>query len=171
MKRSYSLPWHYVAGALAMVLPFVPNRLNNEYDGENTPAPQYKQPFISSEASDWSALITFSEGKAEFFVRGDETSATIQVETVPSLEDFAERILSAVDDFVGRVKQAKRLEYRTSPEGAIESYYRAKVRNTKITLADIAERTGYTESYLRKVKVKYDREGLWGSKSKSGSKK
>ena len=78
MKRSYSLPWHYVAGALAMVLPFVPHRLNNEYDGENTPAPQYKQPFISSEASDWSALITFSEGKAEFFVRGDETSATIE---------------------------------------------------------------------------------------------
>jgi hypothetical protein len=55
-------------------------------------------------------------------------------------------------------------EARPSVEAVIEHYYRARARGSKITLKDAAEITGFSHSYLREVKSRYDRAGKWGSK-------
>jgi len=59
-----------------------------------------------------------------------------------------------------------RLNARTDPDKAIERYYRSRAAGGKTLLKEAAQAAGYTEGYLRKRKVIYDREGKWGSKGK-----
>jgi hypothetical protein len=128
MERSYPLPWHYIAGALMMVLPHISNSLNYGNDDQRAPSPQFAQPITRQDRREWTAEVCFDERAVTFTVQGNDASATVQVKGPPELNDFTIRVLSALDNFAFSVRQTHRQEHRISPEGAIELYYRAKSR-------------------------------------------
>jgi hypothetical protein len=55
----------------------------------------------------------------------------------------------------------------TRSDKALEHYYRARARGSKVTLRQVATDFDLNESYLRAAKVEYDRAGKWGSKKKA----
>jgi hypothetical protein len=50
-------------------------------------------------------------------------------------------------------------------EQAIEHYYRSKAAGSRITIEKVAQQTGFSAGYLREVKMRYDRDGKWGSRN------
>ena len=98
-------------------------------------------------------------------VTGDEQKTTVAMEDLqPGASDYWGRILGFLIRASNAVAVHQRRTWPTTADGAIEHYYRSKARGSRISLKDVAEMTGFSEAYLRKRKVSYDRDGKWGSK-------
>lgn len=59
-----------------------------------------------------------------------------------------------------------RATHSTTPDEAIEHYYRSRAAGSRITLRQIAEDTNLSYEALRKHKQRYDARGGWGAKVK-----
>lgn len=79
-------------------------------------------------------------------------------------------ILESVNTILRIAETYRRQNWAIEADTAIEHYYRARARGSKLTLKDIAEMTGYNYTYLSQVKSAYDKAGKWGSKPKHSPK-
>jgi hypothetical protein len=100
-----------------------------------------------------------------FTGRDDITVAHAEYET-PEAERACRELFARMERYVERARDFKRHNKKISADAAIESYYRSRAQGGKTTLAEIAHRYGFNESYLRQAKMAYDRAGKWGSKRK-----
>ena len=98
---------------------------------------------------------------------GEDIETTIVVEDLwGEFEVYWQHTLLSLERFNLNVNQARLNIFQKTPEKAIEYYYRVRARGRKITIGEVARLADFSESYLRKIKVDYDRAGKWGSKSR-----
>lgn len=95
---------------------------------------------------------------------GSEGKTEIHVATPQSYYQNWQLLLDWVEGVVEEVRQLRRWTYSMTAEGAIEYYYRSRSQGTRVTLKELAKRTGYSETHLKRTKVAYDKAGKWGSK-------
>jgi len=97
-----------------------------------------------------------------FFGRhGDnETNALFfyQVTDTPHLAPFNAAMRAIADILPGKLAQ-ELLKFRDHPDTDLlfADYYEQRAKGEKTTLGDLAEQYGYNPSYLRRLKVDYDR--------------
>lgn len=96
----------------------------------------------------------------------DDAATNVQIVCEPAYQSFWARLWFEVDNAAKTARETRRSAHHSSAEGAIEYYYRARAQGRRISLGQIAADTGFSEAYLRKVKVSYDKAGKWGSKRK-----
>jgi len=75
-------------------------------------------------------------------------------------------VLEQVKDLATDARGIRQTVIGSRPEAAIEYYYRSRAQGSRITLREVAKATNFSEAYLRKIKVSYDKAGKWGSKHK-----
>jgi hypothetical protein len=97
---------------------------------------------------------------------GNDGKTTIHIEATPTYGESLRATLIQVSSIAETAHNLHRAARKTTPEGAIEHYYRRKAAGSKITIGQISAQTGISEKTLRNVKVEYDRAGKWGSKPK-----
>jgi hypothetical protein len=97
-------------------------------------------------------------------VAGEENETVISLDIDLDYEELWQGVIKKLETFAATASRYLSNSMNLTPDEAIERYYRIRSQGNKITLGAIAEMTGYTESYLRKRKVEYDRRGGWGSK-------
>jgi hypothetical protein len=66
----------------------------------------------------------------------------------------------------GNEARERRREVMPTADDVIQRYYRIRAQGGKVTLRQLAEETGFNYSYLRDVKVTYDKAGRWGAKKR-----
>jgi hypothetical protein len=97
---------------------------------------------------------------------GEGNTTTLRIhpwrdDTAPEWGGIAGQIRRFANDM-----QAIRRVGKPTADEVIERYYRSRAARRRVTLRQLAEETGYNYSYLRDVKVEYDRRGGWGSKKR-----
>lgn len=111
------------------------------------------------------AIVRGDEGEiGTVTLSGDEQRTTFTVEMPGAWQSYWAEVLGLLTRMTTASAIYRRQTWGASAEGAIEHYYRARARGSKITLKDVAEMTGFSHNYLREVKSRYDRAGKWGSK-------
>ncbi len=103
-------------------------------------------------------------------IAGDETKlqTVVRIECPDAYEGQWRGVVAGIERLAQNARDLRRWAYGygSTPEEAIEFYYRSKAAGGKITLGQIAEAIGKSEKRLRNIKVEYDRAGKWGSKKK-----
>ena len=100
-------------------------------------------------------------------ITGDETKTTVCIDTDDAHSAYWGELLGHLGAVAANAQMQRRRTWASSADGVIEHYYRAKARNPKLTLKDVAELTGYNYTYLSQIKSAYDKAGKWGSSPKT----
>jgi hypothetical protein len=112
---------------------------------------------------------TIAEGdivRGRISLSGDENKSALTIDHMPGSDAFWNILLDLLKSAANYAAIHRRRSWATTAESAIEHYYRAKARNSRITLKEIAELTGFNYTYLSQVKSAYDKAGKYGAKPK-----
>jgi hypothetical protein len=98
-----------------------------------------------------------------FSIGPSPTPVRIEAQRLPGVYAYCEGLYQFLDLLAGGADIIRR-RFQPTADNAIETYYRSRAAGSKITLRQLAVRTGYSYDYLRKAKRRYDAAGRWGSK-------
>lgn len=101
-------------------------------------------------------------------LKGSGGATTVHYETDMAHASYWEDIIDALHRAARTAQRLRRGAWGATPENIIEHYYRSRAAGSNVTLGELAEQTGFSEKYLRKRKVAYDKAGKWGSKRSKG---
>lgn len=105
-------------------------------------------------------------GRVTVTSKGDRTTICVDNPHPRAITEW-KHLLDTVKSIAGNARDARHLSLGRTYDEAIENFYRAKARGTKITLKQVAVATGLHYGYLREKKAEYDQRGGYGSKKHS----
>ena len=101
-------------------------------------------------------------------INGQERVTTINTAASPPFNGYWTPILDRVSRHVQTARQIRRDSVGTTVDMLIAEYERAKVAGQSVTLKQLAEETGISYDYLRKIKSKKERPSANNKKNDSG---
>lgn len=105
---------------------------------------------------------------ADITITGQKTTTRIVIQQPEGATHSAEldAIVNEIRDIAAWAREIHRDSQKITAEHLIEQYYRTRAQGAKTTLQQLADEYGFSSTYLREAKRKYDQAGKWGAKPK-----
>lgn len=107
-------------------------------------------------------FLTTRAGRITFSSEHEHTTIRVDQISQDWAPDWA-ALLNTIKLIADEAREARHISIGRTYDEAIQAFYRAKARGTKITMRQIADATGLNYGTLRKMKMAYDARGGWGS--------